>query len=223
MSAAADQAYARLKQALVAGGYAPGAPLKEEHLARELGLSRAPVRAALKRLVDAGLAEAEAGRGVRAARWTEADIQETFDLRALLEGRAAELAAARGGPALADRLDLLNARMAAAMEQGAADRPARLQAINAEFHHAIVQASGSPRLRVLLAGLIDMPIVIRSYFISTPADLAQSLQHHRDLTSAVRAGDAAIAGQAMRLHLNLAAQRFRQRRGEFGAPPGGGA
>jgi len=86
-----------------------------------------------------------------------------------------------------------------------------------------VQASGSPRLRVLLAGLIDMPIVIRSYFISTPADLAQSLQHHRDLTSAVRAGDAAIAGQAMRLHLNLAAQRFRQRRGEFGAPPGGGA
>jgi DNA-binding GntR family transcriptional regulator len=100
MAAASDKAYELLKQRLIGGSYAPGAQLKEEHLARELAISRTPVRAALKRLVQDGLATAEVGRGVRVAEWTESDIQETYHLRSLLEGRAAELAAQRGGAVL---------------------------------------------------------------------------------------------------------------------------
>ena len=65
MPAASDKAYELLKQRLIGGSYAPGAQLKEEHLARELAISRTPVRVALKRLVQDGLATAEAGRGVR--------------------------------------------------------------------------------------------------------------------------------------------------------------
>ena len=215
MPIASDRAYELLKQRLIAGSYAPGAQLKEEHLARELATSRTPVRAALKRLVQDGLATADAGRGVRVAEWTDADIQETYLLRSLLEGHAAELAARRGGPAVAARLRALNDAMAAAIARGGPELAGRLQVINADFHRALLEASGSPRLRGLLASLIDMPLVVRSFFISTPADLRQSLQHHCDLAAAVEAGDGELARQVMQVHLRLAAQRFLRRRSEF--------
>lgn len=217
MAAASDKAYELLKQRLIGGSYAPGAQLKEEHLARELDISRTPVRVALKRLVQDGLATAEAGRGVRVAEWTEADIQETYHLRSLLEGHAAELAAQRGGPALAAHLRALNERMEAAIARGGAGMAQRVQEVNSEYHRAILEASGSPRLRALLAGLIDMPVVVRSFFISTPEDMGQSLQHHRDLAAAVEAGDPELARQVMQLHLRVAAQRFQRRRSEFAA------
>ncbi|AEG93249.1 GntR family transcriptional regulator [Ramlibacter tataouinensis] len=215
MAVAAEKAYELLKQRVIAGAYAPGAQLKEEHIARELAISRTPIRAALKRLVQDGLATADAGRGVRVSEWTEFDIQETYELRGLLEGHAAELATRRGGAALADRLDELNARMERALAKGGDSMAGQLQEINAQFHRAILEASGSPRLRAMLAGLIDMPIVIRSYFISTRQDLVQSLHHHRDLAAAVRIGDPQLARQVMQLHLKVAAHRFGLRRSEF--------
>ena len=221
--AASDKAYEILKQRVIAGGYAPGAQLKEEHIARELEISRTPIRAALKRLVDDGLASAEAGRGVRVSAWTESDIRETYELRGLLEGHAAELAARRAGPALARRLDELNDEMEGAIAAGGAALPERLQEINARFHRAVLDASGSPRLRTMLAGLIDMPIVIRSHFISTMEDKLQSLRHHRELADAVRFGDAELARQVMQLHLRVALHRFQLRRSEFSDARGAAA
>lgn len=216
MAAAADNAYEILKQRVIGGTYAPGAQLKEEHIARELEISRTPIRAALKRLVDDGLATSDPNRGVRAAEWTDFDIEETFDLRGLLEAHGAGLAARRGGPSLADRLDDLNEQMDSAIAAG--DEVAeRLQEINSHFHHAILEASGSPRLRAMLAGVIDMPIVIRSHFISNRQDKLQSLQHHRDLAAAIRAGDPELARQVMSLHLRVAAHRFKRQRIEFTA------
>ena len=222
MAAAADKAYELLKQRVVAGTYAPAAQLKEEHLARELEISRTPVRAALKRLVDDGLATADPGRGVRVAEWTDLDIEETFELRGLLEAHAADRAARRGGVALADQLDELNQQMDRAIQQGGPLLPERLQVINSHFHRAILDASGSPRLRAMLVGLIDMPIVIRSHFISTLQDKVQSLQHHRDLAAAVRAGDAELARQVMQLHLRVASHRFKRQRSALSASHQGG-
>lgn len=212
MPSAADTAYELLKQRVIGGTYAPAAQLKEEHLAHELGISRTPIRAALKRLVDDGLASFDPGRGVRVAEWTEFDIEETYELRGLLEAHAAALAAERGGPDLADRLDALNDEMDRAIRKGGTALPERLQDINSRFHRVIVDASGSPRLRGMLAGVIDMPIVTRSHFISTLQDKLQSLQHHRDLAAAIRTGDADLARQAMLLHLRVAQSRFRRQR-----------
>ena len=222
--AAYEKTYEILKQRVIAGSYAPGAQLKEEHIARELDISRTPIRAALKRLVEDGLATAEPGRGVRVSEWTESDIRETYELRGLLEGHAAELAARRGGPALAERLDQLNDEMERAIVAAGRGLPERLQEINARFHRAVLDASGSPRLRAMLSGLIDMPIVIRSHFISTMDDKVQSLRHHRELAEAVRLGDADLAREVMRLHLRISLHRFQLRRSQFsGAPPSRGA
>jgi DNA-binding GntR family transcriptional regulator len=215
MPTASDKAYALLKQRLVAGSYAPGAQLKEEHIARELGLSRTPVRAALKRLIVDGLATFDAGRSVRVAEWTDADIMETYHLRSLLEAHAAELAAQRKNPSLVTELEQLNRQMAAAIARGGPDMVLALQAINGRFHRAILEASASPRLKALLGTIIDMPIVVRSFFVSTRADIQQSLQHHRDVTDAIANGDGEMAAQAMQLHLRIAARRFFRRRAEF--------
>ncbi len=209
---AADKVYEILKQRVISGAFAPAAQLKEEHLAHELGISRTPIRAALKRLVEDGLAVSDPGRGVRVAEWTESDIEETYELRGLLEGHAAALAAHRGSVDLADQLDALNDEMGQAIADGGSALALRLQDINSRFHRAILDGSGSPRLRGMLAGVIDMPVVIRSHFISTLQDKIQSLQHHRDLAAAVRVGDPELARQVMQLHLRVAQHRFRRQR-----------
>ena len=138
-------------------------------------------------------------------------------MRGLLESHGAGLAARRGGLQLADRLDDLNEQMHKAIAAGDGGPPERLQEINSQLHHAILEASGSPRLRSMLAGVIDMPIVIRSHFISTNQDKLQSLQHHRDLAAAIRAGDAELARQVMHLHLRIASHRFKRQRVEYSA------
>jgi DNA-binding GntR family transcriptional regulator len=105
-----------------------------------------------------------------------------------------------------------------AITKGGAELPERLQKINSAFHWAILDGSGSPRLRAMLASLIDMPIVLRSHFISTLQDKVQSLNHHRDLAAAVRAGDGELARQVMQLHLRVASHRFKRQRSGFSTP-----
>jgi DNA-binding GntR family transcriptional regulator len=207
-----DKAYEIIRERLVGGHYKPGAQLKEEPLARELGLSRTPVRAALKRLVEDGLATADAGQGVHVSEWSEFDIDETFQLRMLLEPYAASLAVTRGGAPLVERLRASNGKMAAAIR---ARDTAGIQEANREFHQALIEACGAPRLRTILETMIDMPIIVRSFYLSTPAELKQSLHHHEDLTLAAAAGDGELARQVMQLHLRMSHHRFMRHRSEY--------
>jgi DNA-binding GntR family transcriptional regulator len=214
-----EKAYETLRQRLVGGHYKPGTQLKEEPLAREFGISRTPVRAALKRLVEDGLATANAGQGIHVAQWSEWDIEETFQLRMLLEPYAASLAAARGGQDMVAKLKESNAQMAAAIAGvGDADNGgaiARIQEANRNFHHTLLDYSGSPRLRTMLDTMIDMPIIVRSFYLYTAAELEQSLHHHQDLTLAAEARDGELARQVMQLHLRMSYHRFMRHRSEF--------
>lgn len=214
-----DKAYETLRQRLVGGHYKAGTQLKEEPLAREFGISRTPIRAALKRLVEDGLATADAGQGVHVARWTEWDIEETFQLRMLLEPYAASLAAVRGGAEMVAQLKASNEQMAAAIAQtGGAQRQAaiaRIQEANRLFHHTLLDHSGSPRLRSMLDTMIDMPIIVRSFYLYEQKELEQSLHHHQDLTLAAEARDGELARQVMQLHLRMSYHRFMKHRGEY--------
>lgn len=210
-----NKAYEILRQRLVGGHYSPGAQLKEEPLARDLGLSRTPVRTALRRLVEDGLATDSTGHGIRVAEWSDWDVEETFQLRMLLEPYASFLAATRGGPGLAERLARSNEAMAAAIDLGESGI-AQVQSANRDFHHALIEAAGSPRLRAILETMIDMPIIKRAFYVATEAEIRQSLHHHQDLTLAIRCADGELARRAMQLHLRMAYQRFVQHRSEIG-------
>lgn len=215
MQRGANKAYEVLRQRLVSGHYLPGTQLKEEPLAREFGLSRTPVRTALRRLVDDGLATADAGQGIHVAHWSDWDIEETFQLRMLLEPYAAGLAALRGGEQMLDRLKASNEQMSKAIRDGGEEAIARIQDANRTFHRTLLEASGSPRLRAILETMIDMPIIVRSFYLYTSAELEQSLHHHRDLTIAVEARDSELARQVMQLHLRMSHHRFTRHRSEY--------
>jgi DNA-binding GntR family transcriptional regulator len=209
-----DKAYEIIRARLVGGHYSPGAQLKEEPLARELGLSRTPVRSALKRLVEDGLASADKTQGVCASEWTEFDIDETFQLRMLMEPYAASLAALRGGEELSFQLHASNRLMRIAIE---ANDIEAIQTANKEFHNALIEASGSPRLRGILKTMIDMPIIVRSFHLSSKTEHWQSLHHHEELTLAVDAHDGDLAKQVMQLHLRIAYLRFMSHRNVYRA------
>lgn len=210
-----ERAYGVLRQRLVGGHYAPGFHLREEALAREFGVSRTPVRAALRRLIEDGLATADAGQGVHVAEWSEADVEETFRIRLLLEPYATELAVSRGGNELADRLDAANVTMANAIGEGGDDAIASIQATNRAFHQTLLAFSGSPRMRAILGGMIDMPVVVRSFFLYSPGELTQSLNHHRDIALAARMRDGELGRDAMRLHLRMSYARVLRHRGRW--------
>ena len=208
-----DKAYGILRQRLVGGHYLPGFHLREEALALEFGISRTPVRAALKRLVDDGLATADAGQGIHVATWSESDIEETFRLRILLEPHATELAVQRGGEELVQRLEACNAKMATAIARDG--EVATIQAVNRDFHLTLLEFSASPRLRAILQPMIDMPIVVRSFVLYSTEELNQSLHHHRDITFAARARDGLLGRNAMQLHLRMSHARVLRHREQW--------
>jgi DNA-binding GntR family transcriptional regulator len=214
MGSGQDKIYGALRQRIVAGQYGPGTQLREEPLAQEFGLSRTPVRAALKRLVEDGLATADAGQGIHVATWTEHDIAEVLKLRLLLEPHAASLACQRGGAALVECLTDCNERMSRALERDHDDAVADLRSANRDFHLALVDAAGSPRLRTLLTTLIDMPIITRSYALANADERRLSLNHHIELTQAAEMADGDLADRIMQVHLRTAFARFSRRRAE---------
>jgi DNA-binding GntR family transcriptional regulator len=204
MTQAADRAYSALRGGILDGRYGSGERLGEIEVADELGLSRTPVREALRRLGSEGLVEVQPHRSARVRAWTTQDLAETYELRALLEGLAARRAAARVEPGMLAELDDLADRMLAA-DPSRGHRPpgefTELAALNGRFHGIITAAAGSAQLAATLAGLVQLPLVMRTYHRYTPAALARSHAHHRELVDALRAGDGAWAESVMRSHV----------------------
>jgi DNA-binding GntR family transcriptional regulator len=201
---AADRAYAALRAGILDGRYGPATRLGEIEIAAELGLSRTPVREALRRLGSEGLVENLPNRGARVRSWSADDLDEGYELRAVLEGLGARRAAARVTPEQLDRLASLADAMVT-VDPSLGRRPpgdfAELAALNAEFHALIVSASGSGRLGETLAAVVQMPLVLRTYRRYTPEALARSHAHHHEIVDALRAGDGTWAESVMRSHV----------------------
>lgn len=206
--------YEILKKRVVAGHYQAGTQLKESHIAADMEISRTPVRAALKRLVEDGLAVAEEGRGVFVAGWTRWDIEDMFRLRIRLEPFAARLAAERAGMDIIEKLKLCNAQMEQAIDASlnGAESIAEIQAANSAFHHLLLEAAGSQRLKVMLATMIDMPVITRSFFLYDIEGFRRSLQHHKDIVMAVELRHGDLAEQIMSCHLLTSNQIFMSQR-----------
>ena len=140
-----DKVVDELRQRIIDGVYEPGDRLTEERLADDFGVSRNPVREAIRVLQGEGFLVAQPRRGAVVARLSEQDVVDLFDVRLSLEVLAAKLAAERAGTtgtAALDRL-LVLARTAR--------RGADLAALNTRFHAAICALSGN----VLLAGIME--------------------------------------------------------------------
>jgi DNA-binding GntR family transcriptional regulator len=218
MSNATDNTYASIRRAIMAGRYAPGTQLKEEHLAEIMGVSRTPVRAALQRLVADQLLRSEAHRGVFVAEWTGRDIQDVFELRLLLEPHAAALAAVHANERQIDGLKAHTDRMEAHSRPSFRDNLPQIQEENHAFHNLILEASGSARLKSITTSLTDMPMVIGTFYFYSEADMQHSIQHHREIIAAIESGDSRCAQEVMSVHLRVTHRIFMQNRGDLAQP-----
>lgn len=223
MSSARDLVYGELRRRLMAGAFLPGQRLREEHIASELSVSRTPVRNAIERLAADGLVKRDGRRGTVVLGWLDRDIDEAFELRLLLEPYAARAAAARATPEQMDELERINDAMRVAVESDDPDRVERVQQHNNCFHHALIDAAQSARVRALVEHLLDMPIIIGSFYFYGREDMLASVEHHRQIIAALRARDPACAEAAMRLHLAATHLLFRNHRKTAGGTAPGRA
>jgi DNA-binding GntR family transcriptional regulator len=212
MPSARDLVYGELRRRLMSGVFLPGQRLREEHIASELSVSRTPVRNAIERLAADGLVKRDGRRGTVVLGWLDRDINEAFELRLLLEPYAARVAASCATPAQIDVLEQINQRMLQAIELDDASRVDQVQLYNNLFHHALIEAAQSARVRLLVENLLDVPIIIGSFYFYSREDMLRSVEHHRQIIAALRANDAACAEAAMRLHLAATHLLFRNQR-----------
>lgn len=199
--AAVDRVYARLRQGILDGTYPQGMRLGEVDLADALGVSRTPVREALRRLGSEGLLSTMPNKGARVRIWTESELSDISDLRALLEGHAAARAASRVTEADISYMNDLVTRMEAATADLTAPDIDLLTELNTAFHGAIVTVAGNLLLPGLMKSLIHVPVVSRTYRHYSPARMEQSMRQHREVLDALTAGDPAWAEAVMRVHI----------------------
>ena len=206
MSNSADRAYRHIKDGILSGRYGSGTRLPEELVAGELGLSRTPIRDALRRLEADQLLTITPNSGARVASWTDDELSEIAQMRAMLEGFAAELAAMKRS---ADDLAVMTeccVVMEREMEKSALDLDL-LSRTNLALHRRIASAAGNNRLLGALESLWNFPIVIRKFGLFGRQRIQHSLLHHREILTAIETRDREWAGTVMRAHI-LAARSF---------------
>lgn len=201
MAAATEQTATQIRRLILDGILEPGTRLQEVELATQLGVSRTPVREALRTLSSHGLVEILPNRGARVARWSVADLEEIYELRIMLESRGAGRAAERISSEDNDRLTELCEQMEACARRGGRHDLHTLSELNSRFHRIIMDAADSPRLATMLASVVQVPLVMRTFARYTPEALDRSMGHHRELTAALRAGAPDWAASVMRSHI----------------------
>lgn len=210
---ASDHAYRLIRAQILTGERAGGDWLREGDLADSIGVSRTPVREALRRLTAEGLVRYERNRGVQVAAWTAADLDEIFSLRSVLEPWACRLAATSASVDLGE-LDRLARDMDAAA-RGSIAAVDQITELNNRFHRLILEGSGNRRLDSVVSSIVQVPLVWQTFSHYSDDDLRRSLAHHHELVAALAAGDPDWAESVMRSHVRAAWNSLRT---EDGAP-----
>jgi len=194
----------RIEAAIISGQLAPGSRLSEQALATSLGVSRGPLREAIRRLEGRKLLERTPNIGVRVAALSLKDLNEILQVREALECLACSLAAVNMPDAEIAALKKMlddHEKQKAVQEQKGYYQEAK----NLDFHFHIVDGSGNERLAHMLGG--DLHYMLRVYRYKSgakPGRAAEVLQEHKAIVAALEARDPQAAEHAMREHLRHA-------------------
>lgn len=201
MAGAVEKAYRAIRDGIVSGAYRPGSHLTAQDLATTTGISRTPVREAMRRLHAEGLITFIPHRGAFVAHMDDRDITKIYDLRVALEGYAAEAAAVEARDEDVAELERLARAMAALVEAGKPQAIDELAQLNDAFHKLIVRMAANPRLEVALASVVEMPLVLRTFRRYGLEEMRRSASQHLELAAAIGARDGAWARSVMTSHI----------------------
>ena len=195
------EVYARLEEDILSGAYKRGDALTEIALSTKLGVSRTPVRAALRRLAEEGLVEISPNKGAVVVGVAVDDLIDTYKIRMRLEGLASAMAAGRLGDgereALKDTVELSEFYM----NKGDAEH---LKELDTEFHSIIFKASGNRKLCKILSELHRNIKSYRKLSLTVPGRLEKSHDEHKEILKAILEGDATKADMLTSLHVERA-------------------
>jgi DNA-binding GntR family transcriptional regulator len=228
-----DQVYVAVRERILTGELPRGSRLRQEELAAELGVSRTPLREALRRLASEGLVDFNPNRGATVSREDVANLWHAWAARVAIEPGAARLAARAGDPEAVAGLRALIGEQRAGVDRGG-----DTYAANRDFHLALVAASGNPHL-VRFAETLWVPRIARRIYTLQAVDprlvLAWADDHDR-IADAIAAGDGDLAASLTRAHIaaspppsgdpgarETSGEPGRELEGDDGAGPGGGA
>ncbi len=200
-----SEVFELLHRRIVSGQYAPGEWLRQEEIAKELGVSPTPVREALDQLVASGLAEGIPYRGVRVPKMTAEEMADAYVLRLLLEAMTVRLAAVNVSDQQAEALLATLERMEKLIDS---DDVSTYQHLNRQLHMGIVAASGNQLLKrlyglvinrfpdwMLYGDLLEQPDL-------RPPKLEQDFENHKALVEAIVDGDVDRASREMMEHMH---------------------
>lgn len=193
-----DQVYDLILASILDGSRAPGSRVVESEIARQIGISQAPVREAVKRLVHAGLVESRPRHGSFVTEISPEEFAVARRMRAMIEAAGARVAVESLDPGLVARLGDIVGRMQVAIDDNIW---ADFRTLDVEFHRGVIRSTGSS----VLARLWDTlePMLISQRAIGDPSylgDRREIVQWHRDLIDALESGDPDAAADAFAEH-----------------------
>lgn len=201
---AAEQAYRTIRAAIVSGDLSEGARLVEERLSEDLGLSRTPIRDAIRRLTLEGFIERHEGYNTRVATFPVDEMEQTFHIRQFLESYAAERAARLATEDDISAIRALSDEISRLTPPKSIEDYQHIAAANEAFHRKIVEVSRSPRLAAHMTMAFDIGMVDRTYRRYSEEELVRSAKHHREITDAIEAHAPEWARTAMQTHVRAA-------------------
>ena len=193
-----EHVFDSLKQAIIRGNISPGEWLVESHIADTLGISRTPVREAIHKLEREGLIERQPRGGFTVLGLTRDDIEETFGIRAVLEGYAARLAAIKHHK---KELAPLEKKIEEFEKYLVQKQQAELTRINTEFHDLLYALSKSPKLVHMINGLRDQIFRFRQMILKEPKMAKISNEDHKQMLAFIRKRDADGVEALVRGHI----------------------
>ncbi|MCY3778715.1 MAG: GntR family transcriptional regulator [Chloroflexi bacterium] len=196
-----EQSLDTLREAILSGELKPGQALTETDLARQLGVSRAPIREALRILNSEGLAETIPYHGTTVRRLTKTDIEEIYSMRILLETYAMEQVIQKRGSAELQRLRDIVDHMVSAGDSG--DLIA-VNALDRDFHDALIEMSGDSLLHSMWLVVAMKVRQVMALVNRRNTDLTQVARKHFPLLDAMEVGDVAGAKAILREHIATA-------------------
>ena len=188
----------RLRAQIFAHELAPGSWLDEQSLAQQFGISRTPMREAIKVLASEGLVTTKMNRGAYVTEVDRRDLEQIFTILSLLEGQAAKETASKATEEELNLLDDLHHRL----EKAAADRDVeQFFEINVKFHELIQEIASNTWMNGVIADLRKVLKLQRRDSLTRTGRLQNSLLEHREILQAILKRDPTAAEAAMRKHL----------------------
>lgn len=193
-----NKARRKTEELILKGSLAAGAKITERDLAERLGMSRAPVREAIRELVTVGLLEQISARQIVVRQLELSEVREIFEIRGMLESRAASLASERITTEQYKSLEALHLEMKRTATRGEFSDYFDL---NIAFHTLIHEIAAAPRLATLIDQVMRESLLFRSRGLVDEANIRSSIEEHEELLKALRVGDAELTSLLMRRHI----------------------